>query len=334
MKKELLIKRIFRKKQIVLVLILIAVILVFYLLNPNYLGINNLRGVMHSMSITGIMAVGMSCLFIGGGIDLAATTESLFAGVMCALLMRAGVPWPVALILTLVAGAIMGVIIAGMVTYMRMMPFIATIAVSNVFMGITRALTNSQNIPIPNESFWVLGGANLFHLIPVPFIIMLCLLIIYGFILRNTQFGRNIYLVGGNMNAARLSGLDSMRIKSILYINNGILSAFAGVIVASRMHSASPSSASDAHMSAITAAILGGVSFAGGAGTMSGCFIGILLLNFFNNGLNALSLESYWQTIAQGVLLIVALAVDFFRVRAQERALKVKIDIKKGETAA
>ena len=334
MEKEPIFKRILKIKQIVLVLILLAVILMFYLLNPNYLGRDNLRGIMHSMSLTGIMAVGMSCLFIGGGIDLAATTESLFAGVVCALLMKAGVPWPVAVIITLIAGAIMGVIIAGMVTYLRMMPFIATIAVSNVFIGITRALTNSQNVPIPNQSFWALGGANLFRLIPLPFIIMLCLLIIYGFILRNTQFGRNIYLVGGNMNAARLSGLNPMKIKSILYINNGILSSLAGIIVASKMHSASPSSASDAHMSAITAAILGGVSFSGGSGSMSGCFIGILLLNFFSNGLNALSLESYWQTIAQGALLIIALAVDFFRARSQERALKVKLEIRKGEAVS
>ena len=334
MEKEPILKRIFKTKQIVLVLILIAIILIFYLLNPFYLSTDNLRGVMHAMSITGIMAVGMSCLFIGGGIDLASTTESLFAGVMCALLMRSGVPWPIAAIITLIAGAIMGMAIAGLVTYLRMMPFIATIAVSNVVLGLTRALTNSQNVPIPNESFWFLGGANLFRVIPVPFIIMLVLLVIYGLILKNTQFGRNIYLVGGNMFAARLSGLDPMKIKSILYINNAVLSSFAGIIVASRMHSASPSSASDAHMSAITAAILGGVSFAGGAGSMSGCFIGILLLNFFNNGLNILSLESYWQTIAQGVLLIIALAIDFYRERARKRSLKVKLEIRKGEVAA
>ena len=330
MERRSILTRLFRVKQFILFIILLAIILLFYLLNPNYLSGNNLRGVMQAMSITGIMAVGMTCLFIGGGIDLAATTISSFAGIVCALFMRGGVPWPICVVISLIAGGAMGFVVAGVVVHMRMIPFIGTIAVSNVLVGINRALTNAQPVPVPTEGFWVLGGSNVFSFIPTPFLIMVCLLIIYGLILRYSQFGRNIYLVGGNMNAARLSGLNPKKIKTILYINNSILSSLAGVVTISRMHSAG-SGASDSQMSAITAAILGGVSFGGGAGTMSGCFIGILLLNFFNNGLNVLSLESYWQTIAQGALLIIALTMDFYSERSRERALKVKLNVGREE---
>ena len=313
-----------RSKEMMLVLIIVAIVLLFYIINPNYLSGDSLRGTMQSMSITGIMAVGISCLIIGGGIDLSMSFGCLFAGVICASMMKMGMPWGLAVVITIFTGGFIGATNAFLVAKLGMMPFIATIAVSNVLHGLNLVITNTQNIPVPNQSFWW-GSSILLGIFPVPFVIMVVLLLIYGIILKKTRFGRNIYLVGGNQYAARLAGLNPVRIRSILFVNNGIMAAIAGIVLTSRMHSAAPSSLSDAQMSAITAAVLGGIAFGGGAGGMGGCFIGILLLNFFNTGLNMLALQTYWTTIASGVLLLIALLVDFLNSRARAKQLNAKV---------
>ncbi|MDR2502027.1 MAG: ABC transporter permease [Oscillospiraceae bacterium] len=317
-------KRLLKAKEFLLIIITLAIIVLFYCVNKNYLSTDSLRGIMQAMSITGIMSIGVAYLLIGGGIDLATSLECLFAGVLTAILIvKLGISWPVACLITLLVSAFIGWLNAVMITRLGMMPFISTIAVSSVLTGVNLALTNSQNTPIPVESFWW-GGGTLAKIFPVPFVIMIVLLLIGGFILKKTQFGRNIYLVGGNQQAARLSGINPARVRTYLYIINAVMAGFSGIVLASRMHTASPSSLSDAQMDAITASVLGGIAFTGGAGGMLGCFIGILLLNFFSAGLNMLALESYWSTISSGVLLVIALTVDYLNERSRERLLKTK----------
>jgi ribose transport system permease protein len=304
-----------------LILIAIIVIAIFRIVNTYFLSVGSLRGIMQQMSVTGVMAVGVTCLFIGGGIDLSGTNVCFFAGIIAALLINAGVHWLLAAVIVVVIGALLGSINAFMIARLGMMPFIATIALSNVLYGVNLAITKGQNIPIPHKEFWW-GGVSLFNAIPIPFIILIVLLVLYGFMLSKSQFGRNIYLVGGNQAAARLTGVNPVKTRSILYINNGALSALAGVVLTSRMQTATPQSQSDSQMTAITAAILGGVAFTGGVGGMPGCFIGIVILCFFNSGLISLALDSFWQLIASGVLLIIALTVDFFNERSRELSLK------------
>jgi ribose/xylose/arabinose/galactoside ABC-type transport system permease subunit len=185
-------------------------------------------------------------------------------------------------------------------------------------------LTDNQNIPISNQAFWHVGTFAIFNVFPLPFVIMLVLIAAYGFLLSRTQFGRNIYLVGGNRQAARLSGLNPKAISSLLYINCGAISALGGAVLAARMHSGAPTAVLGTELDAITAAVLGGVSFMGGSGGMIGCFIGLLMLNCFNNGLTVVDVQPYWQIIAQGALLIVALVVDFFNERSRLKALKTR----------
>jgi len=150
---------------------------------------------------------------------------------------------------------------------------------------------------------------------------MVVLLLVYGFILRYTNLGRMIYMVGGNRMAARLTGISPKRITTAMFINNGMIASLAGVLLASRMHVANPNAAATGALDAITAAVLGGVSFLGGVGGMGGCFIGIVLMNSFNNGLTGVGLTTNYQLIAQGILLIIALSVDYFSERARLRRL-------------
>jgi len=318
------IRKILRLKTIPLMLVIVAVVIVFSLLNGDYLSIDNLKGIMVAMSLSGTIAVGMSCLLIGGGVDLAAGAEGLFGGVLVAFLLQFGVPWPIALILAVIAGALCGALNAFFVNGLNFMGFIATIASSSVLRGISLVATSNQNVPISNQGYWNVGTFALFDVIPMPFIIMLALIIVYGFILSKTQFGRNMYLVGGNRAAARLSGLNPKKIQTILYINCGAISALAGAVLSARMHSGSPTAVIGSELDAITAAVLGGVSFMGGGGSMFGCFIGLAMLNCFKNGLTVMQLSTYWQVISQGLLLIIALIVDYFNERSRLKAIKMQ----------
>jgi ribose transport system permease protein len=146
---------------------------------------------------------------------------------------------------------------------------------------------------------------------------MLVLLIVYGVILSATGFGRRIYMTGGNANAARLAGINPKRITTILFINNGVIACLAGTILASRMAMGSPSGVTGSDLDGITAAVLGGIAFTGGAGNMVGVFFGILLITSFQNGLVVANLDSYYQVTAKGVLLIAALILDYYREKAR-----------------
>jgi len=314
------IKRVIRKKETILFLVTLVVVMGFYINNRHFLSPDALRGTMNSMVISGIMAVGVALLFIGGGIDLSMMMLCTFGGVICAIFIRDGVPWGFAIILTLMVAACIGAINAFFITRLGIMHFIVTIAISSIIQGVNLFLTNIQNVPITVESFY--WGSNvLFGIFPYPFVIMVILLLLYGLMLRKTQFGRNIYLVGGNEHAARLAGISIAKVRTILYINASVLAAFSGIVLASMMRSASPSATGDNQMDAITAAMLGGIAFGGGSGGMLGCFIGILMLNFLSSGLTSLALRGHWTTIAQGALLILALTVDFLSERARHNAL-------------
>ena len=317
------VKRLIRSKEALYLLITIIIVLGFYINNSNFLSLGTLRGAMQSMSITGIMAVAVAMLFIGGGIDLSMSMVCLFGGIVCALLIRADVPWGLAIVITLAIGACVGGLNAIMIAKFSMMPFIATIALANVVRGVNLALTDTQPVAITVESFnW--GANSMFGIFPYPFVIMCVLLIIYGLILSKTQFGRNIYLVGGNMQAARLSGINPTRIRTVLYINAGVMSSLSGIVLASRMRNAIATTVNDSQMEAITATILGGIAFGGGSGGMVGCFIGILMLNLFNAGLYSLALDAYWTTIASGALLLIALTTDFFNEKSRAKSLRSK----------
>jgi ribose transport system permease protein len=324
MENKFLIKRIVSHKSVPLVGVSALVILFFYFINRNFLGQDCIRGILNAMSLSGTIGVGIACLLIGGGVDLSAGTVACFGGVVCAMLIQAGVPWVPAVVLAVLFGGLAGAVNAFFINVLGFASFIVTIGMASVYGGIINIITNVQNLPVNNASFWKIGTITVFKYFPMPFIIMLALMVIYSVILGFTGFGRSCYICGGNPFAARLSGLNPKKTTTILYINCGALSALAGVVLSARMHSASPTAASGSALDAITAAVLGGVSFMGGSGGMGGCLIGLLLLNSFKSGLTIVNLKSYWQIVAQGVLLVIALCVDFLNERARLKALKVQ----------
>ncbi len=316
------IKKLTSSKGFTLIIIMAVIILGFWIINRNYLSDDNIRNILNAASLSGTIAIGMGCLLIAGQIDLSAGAVGMVGGVIIAFLLQTGMPWFPALLITLLFGVGVGLINAFFVNVLNFMGFISTLAMMTVFQGLGLVFTNAQNIAVSNQSFWNLGSTNVLGIIPLPFFIMLVLYLAYGFILRSTRFGRRIYMTGGNQNAARLAGINPKKVHLILFVNNSAIACLAGAMMTARMHMASPTAVLGSELTAITAAVLGGVSFHGGGGTMGGAFIGLMLLNTFTNGLVVIGLGSYWQIIAQGVLLISALVLDFFRERSRIRALK------------
>jgi ribose transport system permease protein len=322
MRKQSTLKRLSSNKNLSLVVIMAVIIVFFEIMNPGYLGKSNILILLKSTSLTGIIGVGVGCLLISGQVDLGAGAEAGLGGVLAALLLQAGMPWPLAAIIAIIFGMVAGAINAFLANGLNMMAFIATIGMSSVWQGVGYVLTRANAVKFSNEAFIKIGATSiLWGYIPLSYIIMVALMVIYGVILAKTKFGRSMYMCGGNRDAARLAGINPKRVTTLLFINCGAISALGGVLLTSNMRKGDPTPLT-LGMDSITAAVLGGVSFMGGSGGMGGLFIGLMLLNTFNNGLTVIQLRAYWQIFAQGALLIIALAVDFYRERSRLRALK------------
>lgn len=327
MKNKNVRKRLNMSKSLMLLLVMAALVVVFYLINSAYLSADNIRTILTSASLSGTIAVGMGLLIISGQIDLSTGATGMMGGLLAAVLLQTGMPWPLALLSTVLFGCVTGLLISFFVCVLNFISFITTLAFTTALTGLGLVITNAENFTIDNQGFWALGTINVFGIIPLSFFIMLLLYIIYGLILRYTKFGRSIYMCGGNAGAARLAGINPRKVHTILFVNNSAIACLAGSLLASRMHQASPSGVIGTELTAITSSVLGGVSFMGGSGTMGGAFIGLMLLNVFTNGLVIAGLSSYWRIVAQGVLLIAALILDFYREEARLRALRASTEI-------
>ena len=320
MEAKSIFKKIMGYKNTPLILVIIAIAIFFQIMNPNYLSIENIRGILNAASIVGMLAIGMSCLMIGGQIDLSSAAIACVCGMFVTFISNAGVNWVLAFIFVTIIGAVLGSLNALLVIKFKLKAFIATLAMAQAFAGLARVMSNSNTVPVEDTTFWVIGAATIAG-IPMPFIIMAVLFVIYGVILSKTRFGRKIYMCGGNISAARLAGINTKKIQSALFINNGLLCAFGGAIYTSRLRTGTPTAIIGKEFDAITVAVLGGVAFTGGAGGMAGCFIGLVLINSFNFGLSVIGVPTYWTVVAQGALLIMALSLDFIRERLRIKSM-------------
>jgi ribose transport system permease protein len=307
-------KKLLTSKIFSLLLLTVFLCVVLYLLKHNFIAAGNIRGILDDLCVQGTIMVGLATLIIGGGIDLSSGAQAALASLIFAQLLAAkpGLPWPVALLVALCFGVFAGLLNAFLTNVLNFMPFIATIGLSSVYSGLGAVWTRGKTVSVSAQSFTDLGKIAFFDRIPLLFVIMVVILILYSFLLSGTRFGRSIYMIGGNPYAARLSGLNPKKIRTVLFVNNSVIASLAGVMWVSQKKLASPTNivAAMPDMSAITASILGGVAFMGGSGALGGAFIGMLLLNIFTNGLTILKIPSFWNVSAQGFILIIALILD------------------------
>lgn len=306
--------------KLILMMAIIAVTALFTFLNPNYLSSTNLVNILVASSLAGLIAIGETYLIIAAQVDLSPGSLVAFCGVLGATLVATGVPFVIAVLITLVLGALIGLFNAWMVNRIKLQPFIATLVSQTIIRGFAYIICDGKPVAIKNQTYIALGKAR-FIGIPISVWIMLLAMITFGLILSRTRFGRSVYAIGGNPQAARLAGINPKRVITIMFILMGVLSAIGGIVFSSRMHSGQPAANINLEFDAITGAVLGGVSFAGGVGSMGGVFLGIILIQAFNTGLTMVNVPSFWQYVARGALLLIALSSDYVRKTNREKAL-------------
>lgn len=297
-----------RKYGLILALLLGVVIL--SIISDAFLTFNNLMNVLRQVSINGILAVGMTLVILTAGIDLSIGALMAVAAVIAASIVAQNpdAVFP-ALLAAIAASSLLGGVSGVMSTKLNVAPFIATLAMMTIARGIALIYTNGRPITIQSEAFKYLGQGYIGP-VPVPVVIFALVTAIFSFILYKTKFGRYIYAVGGNENAAHVSGIRVHRVKIWVYIINGALAGLAGALLASRISSGQPNSGLGYELDAIAAVVIGGTSLFGGRGSMLGTIVGVLIIGVINNGLNLLNVSSYWQQIIKGLIIAGAVIMD------------------------
>lgn len=322
MQKQSIFQRIIRRRIVIMLFLFIVLLTIFSVLSDGLmLRPKNFVNILNSMAITAFLTEGIALLMISGKLDLSTGANGTLCGMLIAFLLRGGMPLVPALLLALALGAFIGLINAALVNELKMAPFIATLATSSVVTGFTYLIANKKTIDITNLVLKNYGKYMLFDYVPVSALFAFVLMVIVGIVLHKTTFGRKIYLVGGNAQASMLTGINPKRMSYILFIVCGVFSSIAGITLVSRMAAADIQGIAQQRFQGITAAVLGGISLGGGSGGMAGAFVGLLVLNTFSIGMTIIGVSPYWQNAATGLLLIVALLLDYFQRKQSEKIL-------------
>jgi ribose transport system permease protein len=293
----------------------VAMCILFSILSPYFLTANNFVNIGQTLSVVGIVAIGETLALISGGVDLSVGSVAALTGVVTGLLWeKAGMPIGLCAVGGLMSAVLIGLINGLLVTRLRINALIATLATYSAVRGFAFVLTNAQMNQLNHPQFQFLGRGDIGG-VPFSLILMIVLYLIFIFILRHTPFGRALYAIGGNPMAARLGGVPTRRNLLIVFILSGLMAGIGGLISASQLAAGAPQAATGLEFTVIAAVVLGGTSLAGGKGTLIGSFIGVFILRTLDNGLILTNVSSYYQEVARGAVLIVAVGFDQIRSR-------------------
>jgi putative xylitol transport system permease protein len=315
------IKTIVRDYGILLALILLMVIL--SVSNQYFLTPRNILNVLRQTSINGILAIGMTFVILTRGIDLSVGSVVALAGIVSASLATtsstagiAGAPYPavIAILVGLIVGASAGGVVGTIVARLNVPAFVATLGMLSAARGLTLIYAGGRPVPALTPEFRWIGTGN-FYGIPLPVVIFAFVFLVSWWLLARSRFGRYVYAVGGNPRAAKTSGINVTRIKFLVYVISGALAGLAGMILAARTGSALTQAGIAYELDAIAAVVIGGTSLSGGIGRISGTLVGALLIGVMNNGLDLMGVESYYQQVLKGVLIVAAVMLDQTRNR-------------------
>jgi ribose transport system permease protein len=303
-----------------LLFIFIALFVVASVSAPQFLTSQNMANLLQQSSLTGIVAIGMTVVILTSGIDLSVGSVAALSGMLVAIFIGAGIPWPVAMALAIGAGLVLGGVMGGLSAYLALPAFMVTLAGMQSIRGLTYLTTNGT----PTTAEIPMGlrflGAGSIAGIPVVGVIFVLTTVIVGLVLRRTTFGEHLYAVGSNPQAARLSGLPVQRITTAAYVISGGLAALTGVLLTARLTIGQPTANTGLELDAIAAVVLGGTSLFGGKGGVMGTFIAVLLLSVLRNLFNLLGLSSFFQMLVTGLILIAALIMNYLLDRQSKSA--------------
>ena len=295
------------------VIALIILMAVITIINSNFLTANNLLNLLLQVTSNALIAFGMTFVILTGGIDLSVGSILALSSALTAGLLGSGMPVTLAILISLILGCILGMMNGLLISYGKLAPFIVTLATMTIFRGATLVYTNGLS---DTFLFQFLGQGYIVG-IPFPVIIMFIVFIVLYVLLHKTAFGKSVYAIGGNEKAAYISGVKLNKVKIIIYSISGIMASISGLIITSRLSSAQPTAGASYEMDAIAAVVLGGTSLSGGKGRILGTLIGALIIGVLNNGLNIIGVSAFWQQVVKGVVILIAVLIDRFKVVKQ-----------------
>jgi len=298
-----------RFREMNILVVLIVLIIFFSIMSNRFLSFMNITNLLRSTSIIGVVSIGMTFVIISGGIDLSVGSVLALSSVIAAQLMVSGVPIFLAIIISLAVGMLAGLIMGILVFEARVPPFIVTLAGLSVFRGIAMLLTGAKKVIGLPESFANFAVVRVFGL-PGMAIVWLIVIVIGIILTRCTVFGRNVFAIGSNPEAARLSGINIRGSIYKVYAFGALASAVAGIIMTARLCGGSPSAGQGYELDAIAAAVLGGASLSGGAGSVLGTVIGTMIIATIKNGGNILGVNPFVLNIIIGILMVAAVTFD------------------------
>ena len=299
------------------IIIALLAMFIFLTLFPTtrstFLTPKNMFNILRQNASNLFLATGMTMVIILGGIDLSVGSVIALSGVVAAgCVVNFGLPEAVGFAAAILVGALVGLFNGFIICKTDIPPFIVTLASMNITKGIALVLTGGAPIRCMTDAF-KFPGAGYVGPVPTPVILMVVIFIIAAMLINKTQFGRHIYAVGGNVQAAKFSGISVEKVKFIVYTYTGVMAGIAGVIIASRLYSGQPTAGDGAEMDAIASVVVGGTSMSGGSGRIGGTLIGVLIIGVLNNGLNLMGVDSNFQYIVKGLVILLAVYVDFLR---------------------
>lgn len=293
---------------------LIMICLILGVMTDSFLTVRNFTNIMRQISINVILACGMTMVIILGGIDLSVGSIIAVSGCLCCgLITNTGMPSAAAIPVSILAGMLVGIFNGLVVSRTTIPPFIVTLAMMNIGRGFARIYTKATTILVDDELFTFIGSGTVLGGIPIHIIYMVIVIAVSALILNRTRLGRNIYAVGDNKQAASYSGINAKRVTMIVFVIMGFFAACAGIISSARTFSGQFNVGEGAEMDAISAVVLGGTSMSGGIGHLSGTIIGCIVIGVLNNGMNILGIDSSWQYVVKGIVVLLAVFIDYFK---------------------
>ncbi len=304
-----------------IVFVLILMIISISIMEPAFLSQTNIFNVLTQASIFGIMALGMTFVITAKGIDLSVGSVLAFSGVVAASLGQSAsatskffpnmgeLPVIIPIFAALAIGAACGAISGLLIAKTRIPAFISTLGMMTIARGAALIYTDGKPVSTLTPALTTIGG-KIFGVIPIPVLIYFLVIAVCWILLNNTRFGKNVYAIGGNINAAEISGVNVTKNIVLIYMLCGLLAGLAAVVFAGRVGSVHPGAANGYELTAIAATTIGGTSHSGGIGTIWGAFVGALVLSVLRNGLTLMGVDAYWQQITEGVIIVVAVIID------------------------
>lgn len=307
-------KSFLRFKQGSILLVFIGMYALVSILSPNFFSVYNFGVLLKAITYLGLIALAQNMILLLGDIDLSVGAIAALSGVITGYAMgQFGIPIILAIILGLVIGTLCGFLNGIIVTMMNVSALIATLGTQGIFVGLTLIITKGAAVTGLPSGFFFLGQQVYFNFLPLAFVIMIVALVIISIVLKRTVFGRHIYAIGSNKEAARVVGLKVNKTKVIAFMICGFMSSMCGILMVSRLTSAQPSIGDGWLMPSVAACVIGGTPLTGGEGSTLGVLIGVGILSVIDNSIVLLGISPYWQTFVKGLVVVIAVAVDTIR---------------------